>query len=79
MAAMGNYLTNTHASFDPRNYGYSKLSALARAQDYLEVTQPEGQAPRVRLRPRAAKTAAKTSNRRPRKTTTKTAPSPRAD
>jgi uncharacterized LabA/DUF88 family protein len=58
LSAMGNYLTNTHASFDPRNYGYSKLSTLARAQDYLEVKQSDGQAPRVRLKPRAAKSAA---------------------
>jgi hypothetical protein len=55
---MGNYLNNTHASFDPRNYGYSKLSTLARAQEYLEVKQFEGQAPRVRLKPRAAKATA---------------------
>jgi uncharacterized LabA/DUF88 family protein len=58
LSAMGNYLTNTHASFDPRNYGFSKLSALARAQDYLEVRQADGQAPRVRLRPQAARATA---------------------
>jgi hypothetical protein len=57
---MGNYLNNTHASFDPRNYGFSKLSALARAQDYLEV-KADGQAPRVRLRPRAARSAGRSS------------------
>jgi uncharacterized LabA/DUF88 family protein len=79
MAAVGNYLTNTHASFDPRNYGFSKLSALARAQEYLEVAQLEGQAPRVRLRPRAAKATTKASNRRPRKTAKKAAPSSRAE
>jgi uncharacterized LabA/DUF88 family protein len=70
LSAMGNYLTNTHASFDPRNYGFSKLSTLARAQDYLEVKQSDGQAPRVRLKPRAAKAAAaaaKAPTRRTRK------------
>ncbi len=51
LGPVGNYLTNTHASFDPRNYGFSKLSALVRAQDYLEVQQEEGHSPRVRLRP----------------------------
>ena len=61
---MGNYLNNTHASFDPRNYGFSKLSALARAQDYLEVKQVDGQSPRVRLTPQAAKAPAKTTTTR---------------
>jgi uncharacterized LabA/DUF88 family protein len=63
LSAMGNYLNNTHASFDPRNYGFSKLSTLARAQDYLEVRQSDGQAPRVRLKPKPAKTAAKAATR----------------
>ena len=61
LSSMGNYLNNTHASFDPRNYGFSKLSALARAQDYLEVKQVDGQSPRVRLNPQAAKAPAKTT------------------
>ena len=32
MGAVGNYLNNTDASFDARNYGFPKLSSLARAQ-----------------------------------------------
>jgi uncharacterized LabA/DUF88 family protein len=74
LSAMGNYLNNTHASFDPRNYGFSKLSALARAQNYLDVKQADGQSPRVRLKPQAAKTVkapAKTTARRARKSTQK--------
>jgi uncharacterized LabA/DUF88 family protein len=74
LSAMGNYLNNTHASFDPRNYGFSKLSALARAQDYLEVRQADGQAPRVRLRPQAAMaTAAAAAANAPGRRTRKTA------
>jgi uncharacterized LabA/DUF88 family protein len=74
LSAMGNYLNNTHASFDPRNYGFSKLSALARAQDYLEVRQADGQAPRVRLRPQAARaTAAAAAANAPGRRTRKTA------
>jgi uncharacterized LabA/DUF88 family protein len=75
LGSLGNYLNNTHASFDPRNYGFSKLSALARAQDYLEVRQSDGQAPRVRLTSEAATAAAeapvKKTARRPRKATSK--------
>jgi hypothetical protein len=60
LGQVGNYLSNTHASFDPRNYGFSKLSLLARAQTYLEVEQRDGRAPRVRLKSTApAKKTAK--------------------
>jgi hypothetical protein len=59
MSAVGNYLSNSDASFDPRNYGFPKLSALARAQSYLEVKQDAGTSPRIRLRPTAKKAAAK--------------------
>ena len=73
LGSLGNYLNNTHASFDPRNYGFSKLSALARAQDYLDVKQSDGQAPRVRLKSESATAAApaKKTSRRPRKTAQK--------
>jgi uncharacterized LabA/DUF88 family protein len=72
LAALGTYLNKTHASFDPRNYSFSKLSALARAQDYLDVDQSDGQAPRVRLKSTPAKAPAKkTAARRPRKTAKK--------
>src|SRR4051812_25467972 len=62
LGQVGTYLSNTHASFDPRNYGYSKLSALARAQTYLEVEQGDGRAPRVRLKsPAPVKKTARSS------------------
>ena len=60
LGSVGSYLTTRHASFDPRNYGYSKLIALARSQDYVEVEQDGGSAPRVRLvatRPAIRKTS----------------------
>ncbi len=37
LGSVGNYLANRNASFDPRNYGFSRLVVLARAQDYLEI------------------------------------------
>jgi len=53
LSAVGSYLGNTHASFDPRNYNFPKLSSLARAQDYLEVKQAGSgsNAMRVRIKP----------------------------
>ncbi len=57
LSAVGSFLGNSQASFDPRNYGFAKLSSLVKAQDYLELQQAGEGAPtaRVRLRPVAAK------------------------
>ena len=50
-------------SFSVKDYGASKLVDLVRAQDYLEVEQPDSGSVRVRMRtgrkPAAKKTAAK--------------------
>lgn len=37
LATVGSLLGKTHTSFDPRNYGFKKLSDLVRAQPYLQV------------------------------------------
>ena len=67
-ASVGTYLGKTHAAFDPRHYGFSRLSVLVGKQDYLDLDHPEGGQPRVRVtlasaRPRkrtpAKKSAAK--------------------
>jgi uncharacterized LabA/DUF88 family protein len=39
LAAVGGFIGKNNASFDARNYGYSKLSELVRKQDYLEVKE----------------------------------------
>ena len=54
LGSLGNYLSNTHSSFDARNYGFGRLITLLRDQDYLEVEQNDG-APRVRIRAAAPK------------------------
>lgn len=63
VSSIGNHLSRTHANFDPRSFGYTKLSALVAAQNYLE-TRAEGRNTLVRLKatPRRSttkKTAAK--------------------
>jgi hypothetical protein len=50
LGSVGSYLGKTHAAFDPRNYGFPRLSALVAAQDYLDLDHPDGGQPRVRLR-----------------------------
>lgn len=39
LAALGSQLNRNHPSFDPRNYGSSKLGELMRKQAYLEVKE----------------------------------------
>jgi len=39
LSAVGSLLVKNHPSFDPRNYGFSKLSDLARKQRYVEVNE----------------------------------------
>ena len=39
LSAVGSILQKTHPSFDPRNYGFSKLGELVRKQPFLEVNE----------------------------------------
>jgi uncharacterized protein (TIGR00288 family) len=72
LGSLGNYLSNTHSSFDARNYGFGRLITLLRDQDYLDV-ETDG-SPRVRLRShRPAKKA--TTRKAAKKATPKAAPS----
>jgi uncharacterized protein (TIGR00288 family) len=64
LGAVGTYLGKAHASFDPRHYGFSRLSVLVGKQDYLDLDHPEGGQPRVRVTPKRTprkRTAKKTS------------------
>lgn len=56
VSQIGNHLTRTHASFDPRNFGHSKLTALVQAQAYLET---RGDAKRLEVRLKAPRKTAK--------------------
>jgi hypothetical protein len=61
LAEVGSYLIKSHAAFDPRDYGHSKLGELVRAQPYVDVKDvpgPTGQSQLwVRLQPTAGTTA----------------------
>jgi uncharacterized protein (TIGR00288 family) len=48
LSAVGSYLGKTHPSFDPRNYGFSRLGLLVDDQSYLDVEHPPGGSVRVR-------------------------------
>lgn len=52
LSALGSYLRSSHPAFDPRLYGFAKLSDLVRAQRYLTATGT-GSAVQVRAKSKA--------------------------
>lgn len=62
LSQLGSHLTKLRPNFDPRLYGYPKLSSLLKAQSTLEVKQPAGgNGPAIVVRVRPTKTAGKTT------------------
>jgi len=49
LGEVGSYLSKSHAAFDSRVYGHSKLSDLVRAQPFVDVKDEEGPAGSTRL------------------------------
>ena len=43
LSAVGSFISKNNASFDPRNYGFSKLGELVRRQEYIEVKETQVQ------------------------------------
>jgi uncharacterized protein (TIGR00288 family) len=77
LGSIGNFLSSASTSFDPRNYGFPKLIALAQAQPYVEVDTSAG-VPRARLtsptqRRRRGASAKKTQKAAPKKASPKKA------
>jgi hypothetical protein len=60
LGAVGQRLANVASDFDPRTYGYRKLSDLVRKTGAFDIDQPEGRAMRIRANPKPpSKTRAK--------------------
>lgn len=51
LSHVGHQLANLASDFDPRTYGFSKLSDLVRKIDTLELSQSESGHMRIRLKP----------------------------
>jgi uncharacterized LabA/DUF88 family protein len=51
LGVVGQRLANIASDFDPRTYGYRKLSDLVRKTGAFDVDQPEGRAMRIRAKP----------------------------
>lgn len=57
LGAIGHQLANLASDFDPRTFGFRKLSDLVRKTNAFEIDHPEGGAMRIRIKPVAAKPA----------------------
>jgi Fe-S-cluster formation regulator IscX/YfhJ len=55
LGAVGTQLANLAPDFDPRTFGFRKLSDLVRKTDAFEIEHPAGGSMRIRLRPAEAK------------------------
>ncbi len=51
LGQFGKQLLNLASDFDPRTYGFKKLSDLVRSTDLFEVDDPEGGSVEIRLKP----------------------------
>ena len=61
LGAVGQRLANIASDFDPRSYGYRKLSDLVRKTEAFEIDQRQGSGMRIRVKPTPVpKTRAKT-------------------
>ena len=51
LAEVGMQLANLASDFDPRNFGFRKLSDLVRKTDAVDIDHPKGGAMRIRTKP----------------------------
>lgn len=54
LGAVGTQLANLASDFDPRTFGFRKLSDLVRKTNAFEIDHPAGGALRIRIKPEAA-------------------------
>lgn len=57
LGAVGNQLANLASDFDPRTYGFKKLSDLVKKTNSFDVEHAEGRPVRIRLKPVAKRTS----------------------
>lgn len=55
LRVVGQHLANIASDFDPRTYGFRKLSDLVRKTGAFDLDQPEGRSVRIRAKPTKAR------------------------
>jgi hypothetical protein len=63
LGAVGNQLANLASDFDPRNYGFRKLSDLIRKTNAFELELPKGGTMRIRVKANDGKQAKATKDK----------------
>ena len=64
LGVLGRRLANIASDFDPRTYGFRKLSDLVRGTGAFDIDQRDGGAMRIRAKPRPAARPRPRSGRR---------------
>ncbi|WBU29130.1 NYN domain-containing protein [Rhodopseudomonas palustris] len=64
LGEVGKHLSNLASDFDPRTFGFRKLSDLVRKTNAFELEQQNGHSMRIRLKPTGAPAAKTTSPRK---------------
>lgn len=64
LRVVGQHLANIASDFDPRTYGFRKLSDLVRKTGAFDVDQPEGRSVRIRARPATGRGPSQASGKR---------------
>jgi uncharacterized LabA/DUF88 family protein len=59
LGAVGTQLANLASDFDPRTFGFRKLSDLVRKTNDFDIEHPEGGSMRIRIKPTSEKRPAK--------------------
>jgi Fe-S-cluster formation regulator IscX/YfhJ len=65
LGEVGRQLVNLVSDFDPRTYGFRKLSDLVRRTNSFEIDQPKGGSMRIRIKSTAASPPRKRAPRKP--------------
>ena len=79
LGSFGKQLLNLSSDFDPRTYGFKKLSDLVRSTDLFEVDDPEGGSVDIRLKPTTKPAPRRRSTRSPAKSGERTRSAPKSD
>lgn len=65
LGEVGRQLANLASDFDPRTFGFRKLSDLVRKTNSFEIDEQNGRSMRIRVKPAAAPTPRTRNRRRP--------------
>lgn len=78
LGEVGRQLANLASDFDPRTFGFRKLSDLVRKTNSFEIDEQNGRSMRIRVKPAAAPAPRRRNSRRPARSGTPGGSPPKA-